>query len=167
MKLLKSKSFGAFQSGIAGSFTTMGSSIIVVWSKLPYASNPYMGLLKSIESSMIIASDCQFVRDRVAGSIAGCIKPLESNGASCFTGDTIWDWRGKGLFIGGVGGALGRLKGSVKGIVLVVGVPPYEELDEAWSCSESELIDPLRWVYDAPFSRSFCCMRLQSSSKPS
>jgi hypothetical protein len=26
-------------------------------------------------------------------------------GASCFTGDTIWDCLGKGLFIGGVGGA--------------------------------------------------------------
>lgn len=69
--------------------------------------------------------------------------------------------------MGGVGGALCRTKGSVKGIVLVVGVPPYDEADDVWSCSDSELVDPLRRVKGAPRSSNFCCIRLQSSSNPS
>jgi hypothetical protein len=59
------------------------------------------------------------------------IKVEETSGDSCFTGDTICDCRGNGLFIGGVGGALGRANGPSNANDLVVGVPLYEEFDDA------------------------------------
>lgn len=87
---------------------------------------------------------------------------------SCFMGDAIWDCLGNGLFIGGVGGALLRAKGlAYAKDDLVMGVPVCDDGDEVWPCSESELTDPRLCVKGAPRSRSFCCMRLQSSSNPS
>jgi len=78
-------------------------------------------------------SDVQFVRVREAGSKAPLfMNALETMGASCLIGDTIWDWRGNGLFIGGVGGALGREKTSLNGTDWVVGVPLYDEDEEVW-----------------------------------
>ena len=131
MKLLKSKSLLVLQSGITGSLTTIGSSIMAFWSKLPYVSNPYMGLLKSSGSSIIMESDCQFVRDKAEGSSAPVfMNVVETIDVSCFIGDTICDCLGNGLFIGGVGGALCRANGSLKGIDFVVGVPLYDEEDE-------------------------------------
>lgn len=125
MKLLKSKSLGVFQSGMAGSLTTIGSSIIVFWSMFPYVSNPYTDLPKSSGSSIIMPSDCQLVRDSAVGSNAPVfMNPFGIIAASCLIGATIWDCRGNGLCIGGVGGALCRAKGSESGTVLVVGVPP-------------------------------------------
>jgi hypothetical protein len=96
-----------------------------------------------------------------------CINVEDTIGDSCFIGATICDCLGKGLFMGGVGGALLRAKGSVKGNCLVVGVPLYEEGDDVWPCSESELTEPRLRDSGAPFSSSLFCMRLQSSSKPS
>jgi len=70
--------------------------------------------------------------------------------------------------MGGVGGALLRANGLVKANGdLITGVSVCDEGDEVWPCSESELIDPPLCVKGAPRSRSFCCIRLQSSSKPS
>lgn len=43
--------------------------------------------------------------------------------------------------MGGVGGALWRANGLSKANDLVVGVPLYEELEDAWPCSESELTE--------------------------
>lgn len=62
--------------------------------------------------------------------------PLPMNGGeaitgSCLIGETTCDCRGNGLFMGGVGGALLRAKGLSYAKDLVVGVPLYEELDEA------------------------------------
>jgi hypothetical protein len=91
----------------------------------------------------------------------------ETIGDSCLTGEIICDWRGNGLFIGGVGGALGRAKGPSKANDRVVGVPPYEEFEDAWPWSDSELTDRRLRVNGAPRSSSFCCILLQSSSKPS
>jgi hypothetical protein len=69
--------------------------------------------------------------------------------------------------MGGVGGALGRAKGVSNPNERVVGVPLYDEFDDAWSCSESELTDPRLRVNGAPLSSNFCCILLQSSSNPS
>lgn len=98
--------------------------------------------------------------------------PLPRNGGeaitgSCLIGETTCDCRGNGLFMGGVGGALLRAKGLSYAKDLVVGVPLYEELDEAWPWSDSELTEVRLCVYGAPPSISLCCMRLQSSSNPS
>lgn len=126
-----------------------------------------MGLLKSIGSSIIIESFIQAL-DSAEGSRAPvCMKVEETMGGSCFIGAIICDCLGKGLFMGGVGGALLRVNGSVKGNCFVVGVPLYDEGDEVWPCSESELTDPRLQDSGAPLSSSLCCMRLQSSSKPS
>jgi len=58
------------------------------------------------------------------------MKFVTIKGASCLIIEAICDCRGKGLFIGGVGGAWLRVKGSAKGIDFVIGVPLYEEEDE-------------------------------------
>lgn len=50
-------------------------------------------------------------------------------GVSCLI-VVIWDCLGNGLFIGGVGGALTRARGSLYGSDLVVGVPLYEDEEE-------------------------------------
>ena len=148
MKLLKSKSVLEFQSGMVGSWTTMGSNSIAFWSKFPYVSKPYMGLLKSSESSIIIGFDAQFVRESEDGSKAPVsIKSGIIIGVSCFTGGIIWDCLGNGLCMGGVGGAALRAKGSLKVIDLaVVGVPPFEDDEGVWAWSDSELMDDRRRV---------------------
>jgi len=108
MKLLKSNSELPFQSGIMGSlgFIAMGS-IIMLESKLVKLSKLYMGLLKSTGSSIIMESFIHAERDSSEGSKAPVfINCVDTMVGSCFTGETIWDWRGNGLFIGGVGGAL-------------------------------------------------------------
>jgi len=170
MKLLKSRSLWMFQSGIIGSLWLIDrGSTIMFWSYALKLSNPYMGLLKSTGSSIIMESFIHGARDRVEGSIA--LVFMYGAGAICVScligGDTTWDCRGNGLFIGGVGGALWRANGLSKAKDLVVGVPLYDEFGETWPWSESELTDARRRVYGAPPSTSFCCMRLQSSSKPS
>ena len=108
------------------------------------------------------------VRDSAEGSKAPVFTNVdEPIGDSCLTCGTICDCRGKGQFIGGVGGALLRANGLSKANDLVVGVPLYDEEDDAWPCSESELTDPRLRVKGAPLSSNFCCIRLQSSSNPS
>lgn len=169
MNVLKSKSVLLFQSGIMGSLGFIAIvSIIMAWLYPAKLSNPYIGLLKSTGSSIIIESFNHAVRDSADGSRAPVfMKVEETNGGSCLTWDIICDCRGNGLFNGGVGGALGRAKGPSDANDRVVGVPPYEEFDDAWPCSESELTEPRRRVKGAPRSSNFCCIRLQSSSKPS
>lgn len=56
----------------------------------------------------------------------------DTAGTSCLIGDTICDCLGNGLCMGGVGGALCRGNASRNGAVFVVGVPLYDEGDEAW-----------------------------------
>lgn len=133
MKELKSKSAALFQSGIMGSLGFIAIvSIIIDWSYPPKVSNPYIGLLKSTGSSIIIESFIHAARDRAEGSRAPVFMNVEAtSGDSCLTGDTICDCRGNGLFIGGVGGALGRANGPSNANDLVVGVPLYDEFDDA------------------------------------
>lgn len=134
MKLLKSKSDPLFQSGIIGSpgFMAMVSTIIL-GSKPAKLSKLYMGLLKSTGSSIIMVSLIHGVRDKAEGSRAPVfMNVVETIGDSCLTGDTSCDWRGNGLFIGGVGGALWRAKGLSNAKDRVVGVPPAEEFEDAW-----------------------------------
>jgi hypothetical protein len=134
MKLLKSRSFGSFQSGIMGfaGLITHGSSIIAFESKLVKESKVYMDLvLKSMGSSIIIGSEDHVDRVSADGSKAPeLMKFGDTMGASCLIGVMMWDCLGNGLSIGGVGGALTRAKGSTYGIDFVVGVPPYEEPEE-------------------------------------
>ena len=138
------------------------------WSLAPKLSNGYMGLLKSTGSSTIIESSIHGVRDSAEGSIAlAFINGVEAIVGSCFIGDNTWDCRGNVLFIGGVGGALLRANRLSKANDLVVGVPLYDEFDETWPCSESELTNARLRVHGAPPPSSLCCMRPQSSSKPS
>lgn len=127
-----------------------------------------MGLLKSTGSSIIIESFVQAALESDEGSRAPVrMKVDDTMGDSCLIGAITCDCLGNGLFIGGVGGALLRANGSVKGNCLVVGVPLYDEGDDVWPCSESELADPRLRDNGAPLSSNLCCMRLQSSSKPS
>ena len=93
--------------GPAG-FITSGSRIIAFESKLLNESNVYRALLlKSNGSSIIIGSPGQADRVRADGSKAPVfINVVETMGTSCLIGGTICDCLGKGLFIGGVGGAL-------------------------------------------------------------
>ena len=46
--------------------------------------------------------------------------------------------------MGGVGGALLRANGLLKAKDLVVGVPLYDDGEDTWPCSESELTDARR-----------------------
>lgn len=90
MKLLKSRSLGVFQSDMVGSLTTIGSSIMAFCSKVPNVSKPYMGLLKSIESSIIIESGVQVERDSADGSKPPVLKKVvDTAGTSCLTGEMI------------------------------------------------------------------------------
>jgi len=133
MKLLKSKSAPPFQSGIIGSpwFIAIGSTSMF-GSKAPKSSKLYMGLLKSIASSIIMLSLAHDVRDKADGSSAPVFMNVDDTmGDSCFTGDTSCDCRGNGLFIGGVGGALCRAKGFSNANDRVVGVPPADEFEDA------------------------------------
>jgi hypothetical protein len=95
-----------------------------------------MGLLKSIGSSIIMESFIQAVCDSAEGSKAPEFMNVgETMGDSCLTGGkTVCDCRGKGLFMGGVGGALCRTKGSLllKANERVVGVLSYEEFVDVW-----------------------------------
>ena len=129
--------------------------------------NPDSGLVKSIGSSIISGSFIQALDSEEGSRAPVCINVVETMGGSCLRGVVICDCRGKGLFIGGVGGALLRANGSVKGNAFVVGVPLYDEGDGVWPCSESELIDVRLRDNGAPRSNNLCCMRLQSSSNPS
>lgn len=128
---MKSNSFALFQSGIMGSFMTSGSTIMV-WSKFPKLSNPYIGLLKSTGSSIIIESFIHGVLESEEGSKAlASMKVGDIILGSCFTGDTIWDCLGNGLFMGGVGGALLRTKGlAYAKDDLVVGVSVCDDGEE-------------------------------------
>jgi hypothetical protein len=134
MNELKSKSLLLFQSDIMGSLGLIAIvSSIIVGSYPAKLSNPYMGLLKSTGSSIIIESFIQVVCDSAEGSRTPVfIKVGEIIGDSCFMGDTSCDCRGNGLFMGGVGGALCRAKGPSKAKDFVVGVPPYDEFEDAW-----------------------------------
>lgn len=89
-----------------------------------------MGLVKSIGSSIIIESFIQALESAEGSRAPVCIKVVDTIGDSCFTGAVICDCLGKGLFIGGVGGALLRANGSEKGNCRVVGVPLYDDGDE-------------------------------------
>ena len=105
------------------------------WSYGLKLSNPYMGLLKSTGSSIMMESFIHGARDRLEGSIAVVLmNGAGTMGASCLIGDTTWDCRGNGLFIGGVGGALWRANGLSKAKDLMVGVPLYDEVEvgETW-----------------------------------
>lgn len=101
----------------------------MTWSKLLKLSNPDSGLVKSIGSSIIIESFIQALESEEGSRAPVCMNVLETMGDSCLRGVAICDCLGKGLFIGGVGGALLRANGSVKGNLFVVGVPLYEEGD--------------------------------------
>lgn len=104
-----------------------------------------MGLLKSRGSSIIIVSFIQAVLESAEGSKAPVFMNVdEPIGGSCFTCGIVCDCRGKGLFIGGVGGALLRANGLSKANDRVVGVPLCDDEDDAWPCSESELTEPRR-----------------------
>jgi len=130
-------------------------------------SNPDIDLLKSIESSIIIESFIQAL-ESVEGSRAPvCTNVEDIIGDSCFIGTVICDCLGNGLFMGGVGGALLRANGSAMGNCLVVGVPLYDDGDDVWPRSESELTEPRLCDNGAPLSSSLCYIRLQSSSNPS
>lgn len=133
MKLLKSRSFGLFQSGIIGSWGFIDIvSTIIVWSYALKLSNPYIGLLKSTGSSIIIESFIHAVLESADGSRAPVVMNVVGTiWGSCLTGETICDCLGNGLFIGGVGGALLRTKGLSKAKDLVVGVPLYDDEEEA------------------------------------
>jgi hypothetical protein len=143
MKLLKSRSLWIFQSGIIGSLWLMEmGSTIMFWSYVLKLSNPYMGLLKSTGSSIMMESFIHGARDKLEGSIAWVfMNGAGAIGVSCLTGDTTWDRWGNGLCMGGVGGALWRANGLSKAKDLVVGVPLYDEFDDTWPWSESELTD--------------------------
>jgi hypothetical protein len=67
----KSRSLVLFQSGIIGSlgFMDIGSTIII-WSYELKLSNPYIDLLKSMGSSIIMESLIHVVRERAEGSNA-------------------------------------------------------------------------------------------------
>jgi len=108
MKELKSKSVLPLQSGIIGSLGLIAMvSIIMLWSYPAKLSYPYMGLLKSTGSSIIIESFSHMGRDNVEGSSTPVLMNVdEIIGDSCLTAGTICDCRGNGLFMGGVGGAL-------------------------------------------------------------
>lgn len=141
MKELKSRSV-LLQPGIMGSpivsIIMLGSYPVKVVSKL------YMGLLKSTGSSIIMESSIQAFWDSAEGSRAPLLMNVgDTIGDSCLTGETIWDCRGNGLFMGGVGGACRRENGLSNAKDFVVGVPPYDEFVDAWPWSESELTDPL------------------------
>ena len=72
-------------------------------------------VLKSSGSSIIIESFTQAVRERAEGSKAPELMNVgDTIVGSIFTGSTIWVCLGKGLFMGGVGGALLRANGLSK-----------------------------------------------------
>lgn len=144
MNELKSRSVLLLQSGIMGSLPLIAIVSIIMLASYPVKeSKPYIGLLKSTASSIIIVSFIQAVWDNAEGSRAPVFMNVgETMGDSCLIGDTICDCRGNGLFMGGVGGACKRENGLSKAKDFVVGVPPYDEFADAWPCSESELTDP-------------------------
>lgn len=109
MKLLKSISFVSFQSDIMAppGLTTQGSNIIVSrLLKLYEPSNGHIDFeLKSAGSSIMMCSGAHTGRVRVAESMAPVFGNIDGTmGAFCLTA-AICDCLGKGLFIGGVGGA--------------------------------------------------------------
>jgi hypothetical protein len=108
------------------------------------ASKADIYFMSMVVSSIITGSECKVGRDNVVGSKApDVMKVGETIGASDFIEWTVCDGLGKGLCIGGVGGALLHENGSMKGLDCVVGVP-YVDEGEVWPCSESELTDPRR-----------------------
>jgi hypothetical protein len=162
----KSSSVLLFQSGIIGSLE-LRASVSIIGSYPEKFSNPYIGL-KSMGSSIVMESFIHAVCESVDGSRAPVLMKVgETIGDSCLTGETIRDCRGNGLVMGGVGGALDRAKGLSRANDRVVGVPPDDELEDAWPWSDSELTDRRLRVNGAPRSSNFCCIRPQSSSNPS
>lgn len=132
-----------------------------------------MGLLKSTVSSGIKES---FVQAALESDEASNVLEVMKGGGTivdcCSTGDVAWECLGNGLIMGGVGGALLCANGLTKanddrttGVPVCDGGGGDEVLP--CSCSDSELMEPPQCVNGAPRSRSFRCMRLQSSSKPS